>query len=248
MWSFFNRFRAFPEYHEYQQSMYTLNASEKKMGQMISEAFYNLPGYNKMQKPPLHETIKKITDCGNRLGTCTKKSQQLTEPYIKKYDDILPLQAEFSGWTNMRDSAKAIADKSQLEADKAKSYLDSVKNSGNEETIRKAEFAFENANRKAEMDRSSFEDTSKRVQEASKSFQKKFLDFYVDTTKSYLQQRIENSNKVSEISKDFLAAVDTFEAYDDGRVATYKEFLATLESMELELAGEILPISDLPSD
>lgn len=243
--SFFRIFSSFPEYSDYLNAISNLNTTEKQMSQAIKTAFDALPGYNSMQKFELHETFDRITACGKKLANIMKKNQKNLEPYKNEYSILTSIRSESSKWTALRESMKSASDRSQAEAERAKQNLERIRlKNYSEAEIKEAESIYDTAERKAKMDLDSFNDSNKRVREAVKPFQKKFLEEFNNTTNNYLEQRIQCAKEIKELCEEFEEAVNSFTDYDDGKIAIYTKFISDLEEEELLLCGEVLPIGE----
>lgn len=238
-------FRSFPEYSDYLYAISELNNTEKHMGQAIKTAFDALPGYNAMQKFELHATFERITSCGNRFAKIMKNNQKNLEPYKNEYSILSSIRSESSKWITMRDSIKLSSDKSRAEAERAKQNLERMRlKNYSEEEIKAAESAYDSAERKAKMDLDSFNDSNKRVNEAIRPFQQKFLEEFSNTTINYLDQRIKCANEIKELCEDFDEAANSFTEYDDGRNEIYEKFINELEEEEKLIFGQVLPIEE----
>ena len=243
--SLFRMFSSFPEYSDYLYAISELNNTEKHMSQAIKSAFNALPGYNSMQRFELHTTFENITSCGKRLASIMKNNQRNLEPYKNEYSILTSIRSESAKWTAMRDNIKSTADKSQADAERAKQNLEKMRlKNYSEAEIKEAESAYDSAERKAKMDLDSFNDSNKRVTEAVKPFQIKFLEEFRNTTIGYLDQRIQCAKEIKELCENFNEAANSFVDYDDGKNENYRKFIIELEEEERKIFGKVLPIEE----
>ena len=152
-------------------------------------------------------------------------------------NDMQPLlqqEMEINKWRELCKQAQDLAKKSREDANRKEAAYNRAKVSGKQSDILKAETAYSAAQRKAEDDTNSANDQKKSLDEKEGPYKEQFLQSFVTPMTAVINLRIQEAEKLLQLTNQLDQAVDKVQDFHDESVDRYKKRYQQLNAVVVE--------------